>query len=77
MRVGKRSIISVPNDFLMRLGNLSRGKYIRTLGNFPAHINHFNYFSFRRFLEKNFFVEEYKVSGLVWLMALVRPLTSS
>jgi ubiquinone/menaquinone biosynthesis C-methylase UbiE len=76
-RVGRKSLISVPNDMIMRLGNISRGSYLETFGNFPGHTQHFNYFSFRRFLKKEFVIEEYKISGIVWIMALVSPATLS
>lgn len=71
-RVGEYAIISIPNDILMRLGNISRGKYLRNLGNFPDHINHWNYFSFKHLLQKYFDVLDIRICGFVWLIALVK-----
>lgn len=71
-RVGEYAIISVPNDILMRIGNISRGKYLRNLGNFPDHINHWTYFSFKKLLQEYFDILDMRISGLVWLIALVK-----
>lgn len=35
-------LISVPNEPIWRIGNFIRGKYIRTMGNTPGHINHWS-----------------------------------
>lgn len=72
-RVGEYSIISVPNDVLMKIRNISRGKYLRNLGNFPGHVNHWNYFSFKKLLWEYFDIFDMRISGLVWLIALVKP----
>ena len=71
-RVGEYAIISVPNDILMRIGNISRGKYLRKLGNFPDHINHWTYFSFKKLLREYYEILDMRISGLVWLIALVK-----
>lgn len=72
-RVGQHAIISVPNDILMRAGNISRGKYLPNLGNFYGHVNHWNYFSFQKLLRGYFDVIDMRITGLVWFIALVKP----
>ncbi len=43
VRVSSRDVVvSVPSEPWFRLGSLARGKYLRTLGNHPEHINRFN-----------------------------------
>jgi len=50
-RVAKKYIIlSVPNEPFFILGNLFRGKYIKSFGNNPEHINHWNAGGFKKFL---------------------------
>lgn len=49
-----RLILSVPHEPWFRLGSLCRGKYLKTLGNHPEHINHWSPASFKVFLEKEF-----------------------
>lgn len=41
-------VLSVPREPIWRIANLARGKYAKTLGNTPGHINHW---SKRRFAE--------------------------
>jgi 2-polyprenyl-3-methyl-5-hydroxy-6-metoxy-1,4-benzoquinol methylase len=54
LRVSKKYlIISVPNEPFFMLSNFLRGKNIPRLGNDPGHINHWNFFSFKKLLEKN------------------------
>lgn len=72
-RVGQHAIISVPNDILMRAGNISRGKYLRNLGNFWGHVNHWNYLSFKGMLHEYFDILDMRISGFVWFIALVKP----
>lgn len=72
-RVGEYAIISVPNDILMRIGNISRGKYLRSFGNFPDHKNHWKYSTFKKLLENYFEILDFKISGFVWLIAIVKP----
>lgn len=43
MRVSKKYVIvSVPNEPYFQLANFLRGKYLRSLGNHPEHINHWS-----------------------------------
>lgn len=70
-RVSKRySIISVPNDWVFRLGNMLRGKRISKLGDGIDHVQHWSSSTFKKFLEEEFKIAEFKGSG-VWLMALL------
>lgn len=50
-RISKNYIlVSIPNEPIWRVLNIARGKYIRSLGNTPGHINHWNVIQFPRFL---------------------------
>jgi 2-polyprenyl-3-methyl-5-hydroxy-6-metoxy-1,4-benzoquinol methylase len=70
--VGKNLIISVPREPLWCALNLSRGKYIRSLGNTPGHIQHWSTSGFVRLVEKYF--EVICVSKpLPWTMLYCRP----
>ena len=71
-RVSDYAIISVPNDLIMRLGNISRGKYLRSFGNYPDHANHWNRTTFKEFVSEYFEIIDIKVSGYVWIIALVK-----
>ncbi len=53
LRVTKKyCLISVPNEPFFMLENLARLKNFSRLGNDPDHKNHWNYFSFKKFLKK-------------------------
>jgi|SRR3989344_731336 len=53
-RVAKKYIvISVPNEPFFILSNFLRGKYLRTFGNHPEHINHWTAQGFKKFIRKN------------------------
>lgn len=47
-------VISVPHEPWFRLGSAMRGKYLKTLGNHPEHVNHWNAKSLQKFLETRF-----------------------
>ncbi len=64
-------IISVPNEPLFSIVNLMRLKYIRTLGNYPGHIQRWNRYSLRRLLKRHFNKVNIKTSTF-WLIALCR-----
>ena len=49
-----RLVLSVPHEPWFRLGSLCRGKYLKTFGNHPEHINHWSPTSFKAFLEQEF-----------------------
>jgi 2-polyprenyl-3-methyl-5-hydroxy-6-metoxy-1,4-benzoquinol methylase len=65
-------VLSVPHEPWFRVGSLLRGKYVRTLGNHPEHVNHWNPRSLRGFLEPQ--AEVVSVRGAFpWLIAVCRP----
>lgn len=69
---GGRLVVSVPHEPWFRLGSLARGKYVRTLGNHPEHVNHWNPRSLRDFLATRADVLSVRRS-LPWLIAECRP----
>ena len=46
-------LLGVPNEPIFRLLRMANGMDIRAFGDHPEHIQHWNLFSFRRFLEKH------------------------
>lgn len=65
-------VVSVPSEPWFQLGSLARGKYLRTFGNHPEHINHFNRRSLRALLEPE--LESVTISSAFpWLIARGRP----
>lgn len=69
---GADIVISVPHEPWFRLGSFARGKYLKTWGNHPEHINHWNPKSFRAFAEAQAEVVEIRTS-MPWLIAHCRP----
>lgn len=64
-------ILSVPHEPWFRFGSALRGKYLRTMGNHPEHVNHWSSRSFRSFLERDFSSVDVRRS-LPWLIAHCR-----
>ena len=59
VRVTKRfCIISVPVEPLWRILNLLRGRYIKSLGNTPGHIQHWGKNDFKTLVGEYFFIEK-------------------
>lgn len=53
-RVTKKYIIfSVPNEPFFIMANFLRGKYLRSFGNHPEHINHWTFIGFEKFLKSH------------------------
>lgn len=72
-RISKKYIlISVPNEPIWRMLNMTRGKYWKTLGNTPGHINHWNIFSFDKLVKSEKLVILGKKYPLPWQMMLLR-----
>jgi len=72
VRVGRRDfVISTPDEPWFRLGSLMRGKYARTLGDHPEHVNHWTPSSLARFLDPHLEVLQVRRS-LPWLVAHCR-----
>lgn len=70
----KYVILSVPREPIWRALNLARGKYIRSFGNTPGHIQHWSKKAFVQLVDKYFKIIEIR-SPLPWTMVLcsVRP----
>jgi SAM-dependent methyltransferase len=50
----RAALVSVPWEPYFRVGSLLRGKYLRTLGNFPEHVQHFDPDSLEALLASRF-----------------------
>ena len=71
-RVAARHLlISVPREPLWRMLNVTRGAYVRDLGNTPGHVNHWSKQSFVRLAARHGEVLEAR-SPFPWTMLLVR-----
>lgn len=71
-RVARRHLlVSVPREPLWRMLNVSRGAYVRELGNTPGHVNHWSKRAFVRELGRVGEVVEAR-SPFPWTMLLVR-----
>lgn len=68
----KHYIFSVPNEPVWSFLNMVRGKYWKSLGNTPGHIQKWNKTSFRNMLQKYYIVEKV-ATPLPWTMCLCRP----
>ena len=65
-------ILSVPHEPWFQLGSLARGKYLRTLGNHPEHVNHWNPRRFAAFLEPHLRVQRV-TTAFPWILARCAP----
>jgi ubiquinone/menaquinone biosynthesis C-methylase UbiE len=63
-------LVSVPREPLWRVLNMSRGAYVRELGNTPGHLNHWSKRSFATLLRRYGEIVELR-SPFPWTMALV------
>jgi 2-polyprenyl-3-methyl-5-hydroxy-6-metoxy-1,4-benzoquinol methylase len=63
-------LVSVPREPLWRALNMTRGAYVRDLGNTPGHVNHWSKRGFVSLLERHGDVVEAR-SPFPWTMALV------
>lgn len=67
----RSALVSVPWEPYFRLGSLLRGKYLRSLGNHPEHVQHFNPTSLHALLAPHF--DEVRVERCFpWLIAVAR-----
>lgn len=64
-------LVSVPREPLWRMLNMTRGAYLRDLGNTPGHLNHWSKRSFVRLLRRHGEVVQAR-SPFPWTMLLVR-----
>src|SRR3546814_15329572 len=68
----KYLIISVPREPIWCALNIMRGKYLRSFGNTPGHIQHWSQKGFVRLISKYFDIVEIK-KPFPWTMLLCRP----
>jgi ubiquinone/menaquinone biosynthesis C-methylase UbiE len=68
---GRHLLVSVPHEPLWRMLNMTRGAYVRQLGNTPGHLNHWTRRSFVDLLGRYGEVAEVR-SPFPWTMLLVR-----
>lgn len=64
-------LLSVPNEPLWRILNLSRLAYIKSFGNTPGHLNHWSSKSFKNFVGNKFKVIE-TVNPIPWTIILAK-----
>ena len=69
-------LLSVPHEPWFRLGSLLRGKYLRSFGNHPEHVQHWNRDSFGDFLASKVQVVSV-ATAFPWLIAHCRPRPAS
>jgi 2-polyprenyl-3-methyl-5-hydroxy-6-metoxy-1,4-benzoquinol methylase len=67
----KRLILSVPHEPWFQLGSFCRGKYLKSWGNHPEHINHWSPGSFETFLKQEFTDVSIDTS-LPWIIAEIK-----
>jgi len=71
-RVTKKNIIiTVPNDPYFMIANFLRGKNLKSFGNPPDHINHFNKKTLKSILSKYYLKGEISKNAFLWLIANV------
>lgn len=68
----KYLLFSVPNEPFFIGANLLRGKYIKSFGNHPEHINHWTFWSFERLLKKHGLKPVKKRHPFAWTMILAK-----
>jgi len=64
-------LVSVPYEPIWRILNLIRGKYVRSFGNTPGHLNHWNIPEFRRLLTNPDFTIVEQNYPFPWQMILL------
>jgi len=71
-RISKKYVIvSVPNEPIWRILNMVRGKYLSDFGNTPGHLNHWNIFSFSRFIKSLNLINLKESFPFPWQMKLI------
>lgn len=69
-RVTKKNvIITVPNDPFFRVANFLRGKNVKSFGNPPDHVHHFNKKTLKSLLSKFYLKGEISKNAFLWLIA--------
>lgn len=59
-------ILGVPREPLWCMLNMARGKYLKSLGNTPGHLNHWSTASIQAFIEKHFGPVHLVTTPLPW-----------
>lgn len=72
-RVSKQYLLlTVPNEPFFMVSNLLRGKNVKRFGNDQGHLNHWNVYSFNKFLKENSIkIKEVKFP-FPWIMVLAK-----
>jgi ubiquinone/menaquinone biosynthesis C-methylase UbiE len=68
----KYIIISVPNEPFFIMANFLRGKYLKSFGNHPEHINHWTANGLEKFLKKQGLTIVKKAHPFAWSLVLVK-----
>lgn len=68
----KRVVISTPREPLWCILNISRGKYLRHLGNTPGHLQHWSSAGLKRQVQENFAVAEMR-TPIPWTVLRLTP----
>jgi 2-polyprenyl-3-methyl-5-hydroxy-6-metoxy-1,4-benzoquinol methylase len=72
-RVARKSmILSVPYEPYFRIGNVLRGKHLERWGDHPEHVQHWNFRTFRAFLQPTV-AEVRLVNAVPWIVAVCTP----
>ncbi len=68
----KYVLLSVPNEPIFTIANFLRGKYLKSFGNHPEHINHWSKREFRNFVRKSGLRVSTVKSPFPWTIVLAR-----
>jgi 2-polyprenyl-3-methyl-5-hydroxy-6-metoxy-1,4-benzoquinol methylase len=65
-------VLGVPREPLWCALNMARGKYLKSLGNTPGHLNHWSKTGIRRYVQKHFGPIEFVESPIPWTIVAAR-----
>jgi ubiquinone/menaquinone biosynthesis C-methylase UbiE len=68
----KRVVLSVPYEPYFRIGNVLRGKHLERWGDHPEHVQHWNFRTFRAFLEPSLAHVRLR-NAFPWIVAVCTP----
>jgi ubiquinone/menaquinone biosynthesis C-methylase UbiE len=72
LKPGGYLILGVPREPMWRALNMSRGKYLKDLGNTPGHLNHWSKITLKKFIGKHFVKPQQVKNPLPWTQVLVK-----
>ena len=72
LKPGGFLVLGVPREPLWRALNMSRGKYLKDLGNTPGHLNHWSKITLTRYITKHFTKPHIVRNPLPWTQVLVK-----